>query len=161
MTMKLVNYSPWKELTPWTGFEPLREFRALEERLERMFGDLLPRVREEGLARGWEPAVDVYETDKEFVLKAELPEIEEKDVHVSIDGNMLTLSGERREEKEIQKDRFHRTERFYGSFARSFTLPETVDRENIKATFKGGVMRLTLPKREGAKPKEIKIETGK
>lgn len=159
--MRLVKYSPLKELTPWTEFDPWREFRSIEDRLEKVFGDLLPRGREEGLARTWEPAVDVYETDKEFVLKVELPEVEEKDVHVNVDGNMLTLTGERKQEREIKKEQYHRTERFYGSFARSFTLPDTVDRDNIKATYKGGVMKLTLPKKEGAKPKEIKIETGK
>lgn len=158
--MKLVKYSPWKELTPFAEFGPWREFRALEERLERALGDLLPRGREEGLVGGWEPAVDVYETEKEFVLKAELPEVEEKDVHVNVEGNLLTISGERKQEREIRQEHYHRTERLYGSFARSFTLPEAVDRDNIKATFKEGVMKLTMPKRESAKPKEIKIESG-
>lgn len=159
--MKLVKYTPWKELAPWTEFDPWREFRAMEQRLERVFGELMPRWTEGRGARIWEPAVDVIETEKEFVLKAELPEVDEKDVHVNVEGNILTITGERKQEKEIKKENYHRSERFYGSFERSFALPETVDREQIKAVFKDGMMKLTMPKKEGLKPKEIKIEVEK
>lgn len=145
--MRLVKYNPWRDMLD------------LEERVNRMFGDLVPqRTRREDLIGGWEPAVDVYETEKDFVLKAEIPEVEEKDVHVSMEGNILTISGERRKEEEIKEENYHRTERYYGSFCRSFALPDTVDREKIKATYKGGVMKLTLPKKEAVKPKEIKVE---
>jgi HSP20 family protein len=134
----------------------------LEERVNRVFRDLAPRrIQEENLIGSWEPAIDVYETDKDFVLKAELPEVEEKDVHVSMEGNILTIRGERRREEEIKEENYHRTERFYGSFCRSFALPDTVDRDKIKATFKGGVMKLSLPKKEAVKPKEIRIEVEK
>ncbi len=149
--MKLVKYAP------------LRDMWDLEERVNRMFRDLIPRrfYEETPLTGGWEPAVDVYETDKSFVLKAELPEVKEEDVHVNIEGNILTITGERRREEEIKEDHYHRTERFYGTFTRTFAIPDTVDREGIKAAFKGGVMKLTLPKKEEVKPKEIKIEVEK
>ena len=148
--MRLVKYNPWRDMID------------LEERVNRMFGDLAPpRTRREDLIGGWEPAVDVYETEKSFVLKAELPEVEEKDVHVGMEGNILTISGERRKEEEIKEEHYHRTERFHGTFSRSFALPDTIDREGIKATFKNGVMKLTLPKKEAVKPKEIKIEVEK
>jgi HSP20 family protein len=148
--VKLVKYGPWRDMLD------------LEERVNRMFGDLAPRrIREESLIGSWEPAIDVYETDKDFVLKAELPEVEEKDVHLSMEGNILTIRGERRREEEGKEENYHRTERFYGSFCRSFALPDTVDRDKIKATFKGGVMKLNLPKKEVVKPKEIKIEVEK
>jgi HSP20 family protein len=157
----IVKRSPDRELAPWTRYSPLREFRAMEERMERLFGDLFPRWAGPAEVAPWEPAIEVYENDKEFVLKAELPEISEKDVRVSLDGGVLTISGERKEEKEIKKDKYYRTERFYGTFTRSFTLPPSVDAEGIKATFRDGVMKLTMPKKETAKPKEIKIEAGK
>jgi HSP20 family protein len=132
----------------------------MEERMERLFGDLFPRWAGPAEVAPWEPAIEVYENDKEFVLKAELPEIPEKDVRVSIDGGVLTISGERKEEREIKKDKYYRSERFYGNFTRSFTLPPSVDADGIKATFKDGVMKLTMPKKEISKPKEIKIEAG-
>ena len=148
--MRLVKYNPWRDMVD------------LEERVNRMFGDLAPsRPGRESLTGGWEPAVDVYETEKGFVLKAELPEVEEKDVHVGMEGNILTISGERRKEEEVKEEHYHRTERFHGSFTRSFALPDTIDRDGIKATFKNGVMKLTLPKKEAVKPKEIRIEVEK
>lgn len=168
MTQQLVKRSSGKELAPWTGFTPLRELRALEERLDKLFGDIFPRFgalsqrwTENSEIYGWEPAVEIYDNDKEFVLKAELPGISEKDVHVSMDEGVLTITGERKEEKEVKKDKFYRTERFYGSFSRSFVLPPSVDAEAIKATFTDGVMKLSMPKRETAKPKEIKIQVEK
>ncbi|MFC1657742.1 Hsp20/alpha crystallin family protein [Candidatus Moduliflexota bacterium] len=144
-------------------YAPLRDMWDLEERVNRMFRDIVPRRfhEETPLAGSWEPAVDVYETEKNFVLKAELPEVKEEDVHVNVEGNILTLTGERNREEEIKEDHYHRTERFYGSFTRTFAIPDTVNRDGIKATFKGGVMKLTLPKREEVKPKEIKIEVEK
>jgi len=148
--VKLVKYSPWRDMLD------------LEERVNRMFRDLAPhRIHEESLIGNWDPAIDVYETDKDFVLKAELPEVAEEDVHVSVEGNILTLKGERRREEEVKEENFHRTERFYGSFCRSFALPDGVDRDKIKAAFKGGVMKLSLPKKEVVKPKEIKVEVEK
>ena len=113
-----------------TRYAPLKDLWSLEDQFNRMFENFLPaRMREDRPAGEWEPAVDVYETDKAYVLKAELPEIEEKDIHVNVEGNILTLTGERKYEDEVKKDHYHRTERFYGRFCRSFALPESVDRE--------------------------------
>ncbi len=140
-------------------WNPARELDRLENRLHRIFGELAtPWDRKAEALEAWEPAVDIFETEKEFVLKAELPEVDPKDVKATVEGNILTLTGERKREKEIKEENYHRTERFYGSFTRTFVLPDTVDREKIKATFKDGVMRLELPKREEVKPKEIEIK---
>ena len=148
--MKLTRYTPRKDL--WN----------LEDHFNRMFETFLPaRLRDDRRAGEWAPAVDVYESEKAYVLKAELPEIEEKDVHIHVEGNILTLTGERKHEEEVEKEHYHRTERFYGTFTRSFALPETVDRDKIKATFKRGIMKLEMPKKEEVKPKEIKIEVEK
>lgn len=143
-------------------YTPLRDLWDLEKRVNRMFHDFLPTpFRGEERLGAWEPAIDVYETGKGYTLKAELPEVKEEDVHVNVEGNILTITGERKREEEIREEHYHRTERSYGSFSRSFALPESVDREKIRATFKGGVMKLELPGREEIKPKEIKIEIEK
>jgi HSP20 family protein len=105
----------------------------------------------------WAPAVDIYETDKEISMKAELPGMQEKDIDIKVEDNVLSISGERRMEKEIKEENYHRIERAYGSFNRSFTLPRTVDRDAIKAAYKDGVLTVTLPKKEEVKPKQIKI----
>ncbi len=145
--MRLVRYDPW------------RDMERFEDRMSRVFGNLNPWAgREERLSAGWEPAVDIYETEKEFVLKAELPDVEPKDVKVNVEGNVLTITGERREESDVKEGDYHRKERFYGTFSRSFVLPDTIDREGIKAAFKAGVMKLSLPKKAAAKPREITIE---
>ena len=102
--------------------------------------------------------MDIYETDKEIVMKAELPEMQEKDIEIKVEDNILILSGERKMEREVKEENYHRIERAYGSFNRSFTLPRTVDRENIKAAYKDGVLKVLLPKKEEVKPKQIKID---
>jgi len=144
----------------WT---PFRELATVQDRMNKLFEDVLrPSYRQdEGMTAAWAPAVDIYETDKEIVLKAELPEVQEKDVDVKVEDNVLTIAGERRMEKEVKEESYHRIERSYGSFQRSFTLPQTVDRERIAAAYKDGVLRVTLPKKEEVKPKQIKIELGK
>jgi HSP20 family protein len=145
-----------------TRYSPARDLWNLEDHFNRMFESFLPaRMRDDMPVTRWEPAIDVFETDKAYVLKAELPGIEEKDVHVNVEGNILTLTGERKHEEEVKKEHYHRTESFYGTFSRSFVLPDSVDREKIKATFKQGIMKLEMPKKEEVKPKEIKIEVEK
>jgi HSP20 family protein len=142
----------------WT---PFRELSTVQDRVNRLFEDVMknPYRADEGLASAaWAPAVDIYETDKEIVLKAELPEMQEKDIDIKVEDNVLSITGERRMEKEVKEENYHRIERAYGSFNRSFTLPRTVDREGIKAAYKDGVLRVALPKREETKPKQIKIE---
>jgi len=142
----------------WT---PLRELATMQERMNKLFEDTLkPTLRgDDGLSvASWAPAVDIYETDKEIVLKAELPEMQEKDIDIKVEDNVLSVAGERRMEKEVKEENYHRIERSYGSFNRSFTLPRTVDREGIKAAYKDGVLKVTLPKKEEVKPKQIKID---
>jgi HSP20 family protein len=110
------------------------------------------------LGGSWAPAVDIYEKDGSIVLKAELPGIDAKGVDVRVENNVLTLRGERKFEEEAKKESFHRVERAYGTFSRSFTLPTVVDTNKIKAEFKDGVLKLTLPTREEAKPKQIQVQ---
>jgi HSP20 family protein len=144
----------------WT---PFRELSTMQERMNKLFEDVMrsPNRSDEGFAvAAWAPAVDIYETDKEIVMKAELPEMQEKDIEIKVEDNILIVAGERRMEKEVKEENYHRIERSYGSFHRSFTLPQTVDRENIKASYKDGVLKVVLPKRVVLKPKQIKIEVG-
>jgi HSP20 family protein len=145
----------------WT---PLRELATMQDRMNRLFDDIVktPARADEGLATAaWSPAVDIFETEKEIVLKAELPEMQEKDIEIKIEDNILSIAGERRMEKEVKEENYHRIERSYGAFRRSFTLPQTVDREKIAAAYKDGVLKVTLPKKEEVKPKQIRIDVGK
>ncbi len=121
----------------WT---PFRELSTMQERMNKLFEDVMrsPNRSDEGFAvAAWAPAVDIYETDKEIVMKAELPEMQEKDIEIKVEDNILIVAGERKMEKEVKEENYHRIERSYGSFHRSFTLPHTVDRENIKASLQG------------------------
>lgn len=128
--------------------------------MDRLFGEFgRGWPMEEGLTAGvWNPPVDVYETGDSIVLKADLPEVSKEDVDISVEGNVLTIRGERKREHEVKEKKFYRRERSYGSFTRSFTLPGTVDPDKIEAGFTGGVLTVTLPKREESKPKQIKVK---
>jgi HSP20 family protein len=141
-------------------WEPMRDFGTLKTRMDRLFDQFSRNWEtEEGLTAGtWVPPVDVYETNDSIVLKLDLPEVRQEDVDISVEGNTLLIRGERKKEKEIEEKNYHRVERQYGSFARSFTLPPTLDTERIDAAFSTGVLKLTLPKREEAKPKQIKVK---
>ena len=142
---------------------PFRELSTMQERVNKLFEDAIksPYRSDEGFAvSAWTPVVDIYETEKEIVLKAELPEMQEKEIEIKVEDNNLIISGERRMEKDIKEEIYHRIERSYGSFRRSFTLPQAVDRENIKAAYKDGVLKVVLPKKEEAKPRQIKIDVG-
>ena len=142
-------------------WEPFRELGVLPGRMDRMFYDFFAGHDrpDEGLSLGdWNPSVDVYETADNIVLKAELPEVNQKDVDISVHGNTLTIRGERQRDREVKEDNYYRRERSYGGFSRRFTLPATVDAEKIHASFSKGVLKLTLPKREESKPKQIKVK---
>jgi HSP20 family protein len=136
-------------------WDPARELASMEvDRLNNMFSNFYG----EGFSRSWVPAVDIYETAQhEMVIKAELPEMKREDIQVTFENNVLTLSGERKVDEQIARDRFQRMERFYGSFSRSFTLPATVDAAQITASYKDGVLTVRLPQREEAKPKQITV----
>jgi len=138
-----------------------RDLMTLQDRMNRFLEEGLPRTRTqqyEGLFAGsWAPAVDIYEDDSGIVLKADLPDMDPKDVEVRIEDNTLYLKGERKMEQEVNENNYHRIERSYGSFARSFVLPHTVSAEKISADYKNGVLKITMPKREESKPKQIKV----
>jgi HSP20 family protein len=145
-------------------WEPFRELVSTQDRLNQLFNQTFsnffgPESRELG-TRGWAPAVDIYETGNSLVIKAELPGIDPKDVDVRVENATLTISGERKSEKDVKEGNYHRVERSYGSFVRSFNLPPTVSSENVTAEYKDGVLTLNLAKREEAKPKTIKIQVG-
>jgi len=143
--------------------EPYRDLLATQKEFDRLFRDLFSPAFGEGelSTRTWAPPVDIYETDANIVLKTELPGIDPKDVEVRVEENRLYLKGERKFEKEVNEESYHRIERSYGSFARSFALPNSIDADKVTAEYKDGVLSLTLPKREEAKPKTIKVEVKK
>lgn len=140
-----------------TRFDPFRDLAVLQDRVNRLFGDAYG-AREEGVLSNWVPAVDIFENEKkELVIKAELPDVSREDVSVTVENNLLTLSGERKVDSEVKKEHYHRIERSFGRFSRSFSLPATVDTGKIGADFKHGVLTIRLPFREEAKPRSIDI----
>src|SRR5262245_53106286 len=148
-------------MTVITRWDPFREFSPLQDRMNRLFRDSFGEGREEALTTGnFAPPVDVYEDEHSVTLKIEVPGIEEKDIDVRVENNTLTVHGERKFEKEEKEENFRRVERQYGSFTRSFTLPQTVDSENVSANYDKGVLKISLPKKAEAKPKQIKVNVG-
>jgi HSP20 family protein len=145
-------------LVPW---DPIRNLISLQDRMNRLFDETMHRGRGmEPMDMGtWAPPVDIYETEAEIVLVAEVPGVDEKDVDVEVKDNLLTIKGERRMEKSVKEESYHRVERAYGGFSRSFTLPQAVDSEKITATYNRGVLEIRLPKPEKAKTHQIKIES--
>lgn len=141
-------------------WDPFRELEDMSERLNRVF--TRPALRTSGkealTVADWMPTVDISETDAEYLIKAELPEVKKEDVKVTVEEGVLTLQGERRQEKEEKGKKYHRVERSYGRFVRSFTLPESVDEAGVKAEYKDGVLSLHLPKTEKVKPKAIDVK---
>ncbi len=150
---------------PIVRWEPFRELAGLQDRMNRLFHESFRSAgaHEDDWALGgsWAPPVDIYEQDGSIVLKAELPGIEPKDVDIRVEKNVLTLRGERKLDEQVNRDNYHRVERSYGAFSRSFTLPTAVDTEKINAEYKDGVLRVLLPTKEEAKPKQISINVGK
>ena len=135
-----------------------RDVAALQERMSRMLEGFYGRPQEDLTRSAWVPLVDIYSNGQhELVLKAELPDIKEEEIEVAVEGNTLTLRGEKKIDTEIAEDQFHRIERSYGSFARTFALPPTVDADKVSAEYKAGVLTVRLPLREEAKPKQIKV----
>jgi len=131
----------------------------IQDRMNRLFEDAGSgwRTDEPSATTTWSPAVDIFETEGEIVVKAELPGMERKDITLNLEKNVLTLKGERRFEKETKDDNYHRIERSYGTFSRAFSIPATVDEEKIRADYKDGVLKIVLPKKEQSKPKQIRI----
>ena len=146
-------------LTKWEPFknwDPFRELSEFQNRLGSFFGQ--SPVHQEGVPAQWTPAVDIVEDDKEFVVKAELPEVKKSEVQVTVENGLLTIRGERKFEREENKKRYHRLERAYGSFTRCFSLPEGADATKVRAEFKDGLLQIHMPKSEAAKPKHIEVK---
>jgi HSP20 family protein len=143
---------PVIKYTPFTG-----ELEDFPTGL-RLFQDSISRLFSEPASRPWSPAVDIFETENELVLKADVPDVDAKNVAIQIENGTLTLKGERKFEQEKNGKGFHRIERSYGAFVRAFSLPETVDAEKVKADYKNGVLTVTIAKKEVAKPRTINVE---
>jgi len=140
-------------------FEPFRSTSGLESQVSRIFNELLDRPQESNLT-SWAPAVDIFENEHELIVKADLPDVKPEELDIRVENNILTIRGERKFEKKVDEKNYLRVERSYGTFARSFALANTVNSEAIKADYKDGVLTLTIPKREEAKPKQIKVNVG-
>jgi HSP20 family protein len=149
-------------MTVLTRWEPFREFSTLQDRINRVFRDSYSgAAQDDSLATSsFAPAVDVYEDEHKVTLKIEVPGIDEKDIDVRVENNTLTVHGERKIEKEEKEENYRRVERQYGSFTRTFTLPQTVDTDSVSATYDKGVLKISLPKKAEAKPKQIKVNVG-
>lgn len=142
-----------------TRFDPFHEFAALQDRMNRLFGDVY--VRDEDItSRGnWTPPVDIYETgDRDLVIKAELPDMSREHVEVTVENNTLTIRGTKNPPADVKEEQIRRMERRYGTFSRSFTLPNTVDAAKVSAEYKNGVLTVKLPYREEAKPRTINVD---
>ena len=148
-------------MTVLTRWEPFREFATLQDRMNHLFRESFHEGRDESLTTStFAPAVDVYEDEHNVTLKFEVPGIEEKDIDVRVENNTLTVHGERKIEKEEKEENYRRVERHYGSFTRTFTLPQTVDTENVSANYDKGVLKITLPKKAEAQPRQTKVNVG-
>jgi HSP20 family protein len=135
-----------------THFDPLANIRLFEDAFTRLFNE--PQTN-----RPWTPAVDIYETENDLVVKADLPDVDLKDIDVRVENQTLTIAGERKFEKQDAAKGYHRIERSYGNFTRSFAVPNSFDTDKIAASFKNGVLSVSLPKKDAAKPRQIKIES--
>ena len=144
--MTLLKYGPFGDVDDMPGMRQMQE--------------TLSRFLSEPSSRPWTPAVDILETENELVVKMDAPEVDLKDVDIRLENHTLTVKGERKFEKREDSKAYHRIERSYGSFARTFTLPDTVDTEHVRADYKNGVLSILLPKKELAKPRSIKVEIG-
>lgn len=149
------NLTKWDPFKDW---DPVQELNEFQNRLGSFFGRSSRRSQESGALAEWAPLVDIIEDDKEFVVKADLPEVKKDDVHVTVDGGVLTIYGQRKFEKEEKHKRYHRLERSYGSFTRSFSLPEGADASKVRAEFKDGLLQVHMPKSETARPKQIDVK---
>ncbi len=144
-------------------WDPFREMSSLQERMNRLMSDYRTRspFGEEEMAQGaWIPAVDIYETKESIVLNVELPGVTKDDISLEVKDSTLTIRGEKKLEKDVKEENFHRMERTYGAFTRAFTLPSTVQQDKVKAKFRDGILEIHLPKAEEAKPKQIKVDVG-
>ena len=143
------------QLAKW---DPFRDFENLFDRYSKTLNWPKPANQEVMTTGDWAPRVDITENETEFMIKADIPEIKKEDIKISVDDGIVKISGERKQEKEEKNKKFHRVERFYGNFMRSFILPDNIDETKIDASFKDGVLNLKLPKTDKAKPKAIEVK---
>jgi HSP20 family protein len=144
---------------PIVKVDPFREFANMQDRMNRLFGNVYLRDEDTGFRGSWIPAVDIFETERhDLVVRAELPGMNRDDIEVTVENNTLVLKGEKKFDAEVKEEHYRRIERTYGPFQRSFTLPNTVDTSRVRADFKNGVLTVTLPFREEAKPRSINVE---
>jgi len=141
-------------------WDPFRELNAVQERMNRLFGEVYRPADEDVMRRGaWAPPVDIYDSGShELIIKAELPDMNKDEIEITVENNSLTLRGEKKMDSSIKDEHCHRIERAYGVFSRSFSLPPTVDSAKVSADYKNGVLTITLPVREEAKPKQIQVQ---
>ncbi len=147
--MAIVKYDPWRDVL------------SLRDEIDRLFEDFFPvksGERRDYLAEVWAPAIDIYETKDDVVVKAELPGMNKEDIKINIVDNSLVIEGEKKQEKEVKEENYYRVERRYGVFRRAIEIPVPVKTENVEATYKDGVLEIKLPKKEEAKPKEIEVK---
>lgn len=138
-------------------WDPFRNLASLQEQVNRLFEGNFSHDRDQPTLTGWAPSVDIYETENELVIKADLPEVAEKDIDVRVENSTLTVRGERKLDQKVKEENYLRMERPYGFFSRSFSLPNTVNTEQIQAQYNDGVLMVTLPKRSESKPKQVRI----
>ena len=141
-------------------WNPIRDFSVLQSQMNRLFEDAMGTWLGESNGRGntnWVPLADIYENDNDLIVRAELPGVDPEMVDLRVENNVLTIRGERPFEQKVEQENYHRLERSYGTFSRSFTLPATIDADKIRAEYRDGILNLTLPKSEKAKPKRIQI----
>jgi HSP20 family protein len=143
--------------TTFTQFQPFRGVSTLQDQINRLFEPSFDRSTDEANLTTWAPPVDIFETEQNLVVKADLPDIKPDDLDIRVENNILTIRGERKFEKKVSENNYLRVERSYGSFSRSFSLSNTVNTESIQADYKNGVLTLSIAKREEAKPKQIKV----
>ena len=144
-------------MTTIARLEPFRGLSTLQDQFNRLFNESFRTQSEESALTSWAPAVDISETPNELVVKADLPDVNEKDIDVRVENHLLTIRGERKFEKSVSEENFLRVERAYGSFSRNFSLPNTLNTDAIAAEYKNGVLTVTLPKREETKPRQVKV----
>jgi len=151
--MSLIRWNPTRELATWPS-----DLFGIQREMNRMFdGFFRGTTDEDSTLAAWTPAVDIAERDDAYLVKVELPGVNKDEVKITLESNILTIRGEKKQEQETKKENYHRVERSYGSFQRSFTLPTTVKSDKIDASYKDGVLMVTLPKAEEAKPKQIEV----
>jgi len=144
-------------MTAIARFETFPGLSALHDQVNRIFSQTVRNQDYGSALTAWAPSVDIYETPNELVVKADLPEVEEKDIDVRVENNLLTIRGERKFDKSVAEDNYLRVERAYGAFSRSFSLPNTVNAESIRAEYQNGALTISLPKREESKPRQVKV----